>query len=130
MSASDSLASPGCQVALLLEPILADLEGVRYVRPILPTDLGDLVSRARGRGGGGGSGGVGSSGGGGSATAKKRKSSTMGRDARVRVRYNAHLPALSLWYGDNSRSMLAGKVLLILHGAVLFNNWHLCGSCW
>ena len=51
-------------------------------------------------------------------------------DKRVWVRYNAHLPALYLQEGENLRSILAGRVLLTLHGAVLCNNCHLCGSCW
>ena len=80
---SESLDALGCQVPFLLEPILADLEGGRYIEPILPTALGDLFYRANIRGGGvggsGGSSGGGSSGsGGGGATAIKRKSSTMG----------------------------------------------------
>ena len=40
---------------------------------------------------------------------------------------NAHLAALSLRYGENSRTLLAGKVLCTLHGYVLCKNWHLCG---
>ena len=85
--ALESLDAPGCQVPFSLEPILAELEGGRYVGPILLLALGDLVSRANGRcdgGGGGGSsgsrsncGGSGSSGGngggGGGATANKTK---------------------------------------------------------
>ena len=53
----------------MLEPILANLEGGRYVRPILTTALGELVYKA-------GGGGDGDGGGGGGATAAKRKSST------------------------------------------------------
>ena len=44
---SEYLDAPGCQVPFYLEPSLADLEEGHYVRPILPTALGDLVSRAR-----------------------------------------------------------------------------------
>ena len=84
------------------------------------------MASGRGGGGSGSSGGCGS---GGSATAKKRKSSTTGVDMRVRVRYDAHLPALSLWDRENSCSILEGTVLPTLHGAVLCKNWHLCGSC-
>ena len=119
--------------SLSLEPIPADLEGGQYVSPILPTSLRYLVFRASNRGGGGGSGGgsgVGSGGGGAVDATKRRKSSTMGGDTRVRVRYNAQLPALSLWDGENSHSILVGTVPLILHGAVICNNWHLCGSFW
>ena len=77
--ASESLDAPGCQIPFFLEPILAELEGGRYVTLILPIALGDLVSRANGRGSGGG--GVSGSGGGvggnevsgSSATVTKRK---------------------------------------------------------
>ena len=48
----------------------------------------------------------------------------------MRVSYDAHLPTLSLWYGENLCSILAEMVLLTLHRAVLFKNWYLCGSCW
>ena len=115
-SVSESLDAPRCHVPFLLEPILSDLEGKKYVRPICPTDLRDLVTRSSGRGGDGGDGGSSSSGGsgsggdggdsgsgGGGATAEKRKSSTMVGGARVQVRYDAHLPALFLRDGGNSR---------------------------
>ena len=105
---------------------------------IPPVDLGELASRASSRGGGngssdsgGGGGGFGRyRGGGAGATATNGKSSTTGEDARMRVRYDAHLPTLSLGEGENSRSILAGTVLLTLHGDVLCKNCHLCGSCW
>ena len=48
--APDSLDAPGYHVPFLLEPVLADLEGGQYVRPILPLDLRDLVSKYIGRG--------------------------------------------------------------------------------
>ena len=48
----------------------------------------------------------------------------------MRVRYDSHLPALSLWDGESTCSILVGTVLPTLHGAVLCKNWHLCGSCW
>ena len=46
------------------------------------------------------------------------------------VRSEAHLPALSLKDGGNLCSILAGTVLLALHGAVLCKNWHLCWVFW
>ena len=49
---------------------------------------------------------------------------------KVRVRYDAHLPALSLQYGENWRYILAGKVFQTLHGSVLCKNWHLCRVHW
>ena len=48
----------------------------------------------------------------------------------MRVRYDVHLPSLSLRYGENSRSILTGAVLLTLHGHVLCKNWHMCRVCW
>ena len=48
----------------------------------------------------------------------------------MRVRYDAHLLSLSLCYGENSRSILAGAVLPTLHSQVIIKNWHLCGVCW
>ena len=46
-----SLDTPGCHFPFYLEPILDELEGGQYVVPILPTALGDLVSKTGGRGG-------------------------------------------------------------------------------
>ena len=128
-SASESLDAPGCQVPFSLEPILAELEIGRHVSPILLLALGELVSRPNWRGGGGG----GSSGGGGSyggssggngggdggATANKSKYSATGGGARVRVRYDSNLLALSLQDRESTRSILVGMVLPNLHGAVL-----------
>ena len=87
-SASESLDAPGCSAPFSLEPILAELEVGQYIGPILPAALGDLVYKTGSRGGVSGGG----------ATAAKRKSSTTG-GARVRVRYDAHLPTLSLLDG-------------------------------
>ena len=114
MLASESLDAPWCQLPFFMELILAELEGGRYVGLILPTSLGDLVSKASNRGGSGSSGS--------GATAAKRKSSNTG--GRAWVRYNAHLTALSLWDRENLCSILAGMVLLTLHSAVLCKNWH------
>ena len=119
---SESLDALGCHVPFSLDPILADLEGERYVVPILPASLADLLHKTGGRGGGDGSGG--------GATFKEWKASTTGGDTTVGVRYDAHLPALSLRDGENSHSILVGMVPLDLHGAVLCKKWHLCGVCW
>ena len=115
VSASESLDAPGCLAPFSLDPILADLEGGRYLRLILPMALGDLVSRSSGRGSGGGGGSGGDIG----ATSEKRKYLTTEGDTRVQVRYDAHLPALSLWDRENSPSILAGMVLPTLQGVVL-----------
>ena len=48
----------------------------------------------------------------------------------MRVRYDAHLPSLSLRDGEQTRSILTGEVLPTLRGHVLCKNWHLCGVCW
>ena len=48
----------------------------------------------------------------------------------MRVHYEAHLTSLSLWDGENLRSILAGAVLPTLHSHVLCKNWNLCGVCW
>ena len=48
----------------------------------------------------------------------------------MRVRYDAHLPPLSLRDGEQNRSILTGAVLPTLRGHVLGNNWHMCGVCW
>ena len=48
----------------------------------------------------------------------------------MRVRYDAHLPALSLTDGENSRTILAERVLPTVQGHNICKNWHLCGLCW
>ena len=48
----------------------------------------------------------------------------------VRVRYDAHLPALSLWGMDNSWTLPAGTVLSTLNGHIIYKNWHICRVCW
>ena len=48
----------------------------------------------------------------------------------MKARYGAHLPSLSLQYGENLRSILVGTVLLTLHIHVMCKNWHLCVVCW
>ena len=48
----------------------------------------------------------------------------------MRVRYDSHMPTLSLRDGESTRSILVETVLLTLYGAVICKNWHLCGSCW
>ena len=126
-SSSEDVRAPGATMTFSLEPILLDLGGGRYVGPLLPVPLADLVSEicsgddgSGSRGGGGniggrngdgyggddsggcgsggrgrygvrsrgvGQGGAGSGGGGSGST------------VRVRVRYEVHLPDLSLWGG-------------------------------
>ena len=106
-SALESLDTPGCHVPFSFEPILAELEGGRYMVPTIPASLANLIHKTGGRGsggggvrgrgsgggddrvirgggggvrGGGGRGGGGGGGGciGGGATANKRKASTIG----------------------------------------------------
>ena len=102
--ASESLDAPGCHITFSIKPILVDMEGGRYVGPILPAALADVLHETDGRGGG-------SSG----TTANKRKASTTEGDSRMQVRYNAHLTALALRYRENSCSILGGTVLLALN---------------
>ena len=95
---SESLDAPGPNVPFSIETIMVELEGGRYVGPILTASLADLVSKTGGRGGG--CGGINSSGGGGyCTTSRKRKTHPTGVRASVRVRYDAHLPTLSLQQG-------------------------------
>ena len=48
----------------------------------------------------------------------------------MRVQYNAQLPFLNLWEGENSWTILSGTVLSTLHGHVICKKWHMCGMCW
>ena len=72
--------APGSHAPILLEPILAKLEGRRYVGPILLASLEDLVHKTRGRGGSSSSSSSSIDGGNssGGATAKKIKASPTG----------------------------------------------------
>ena len=95
----------GSSVPFSLKPILVDLERGRYTVSIIPATLADLVTGRRSDGGsapkGGGGGGVGVSGGGRSGDIQILKqtlpmvTASWGL-ARVRVRYDAHLPSLFL----------------------------------
>ena len=48
----------------------------------------------------------------------------------MRVRYDAHLPSLSLRDGEQTRSILMGANLLTLRCHVFCKNWHMCEVCW
>ena len=134
---SEKVGATGATVPFSLKPILLELESGRYVGPLLPLPLTELVSGRHGDGGGndgGGSGGNrkcgkgeghGSCGGGGygsgSGYVGKSRGAVWGgasgkgggarSTVRVRARYDAHLPAMSLRDGENSRTILAGAVL-------------------
>ena len=137
-SSSEEIGAAGATVLFLLNPILLELDGGRYVGPPLPLPLtlAELVSGRRGGGdgiGGGSSGngkgvkgegcGGGSGGGGGSSGGDVGKSGSAvqggasggggraGSTARVQAHYDAHLTALSLWDGEEFRTILAGTVL-------------------
>ena len=88
--------------------------GGHYISPILPDPLADLVAGRRPAGGSALKGG-GGGGGSGSGTQKQKISQPIvaasGGLTRVRVRYDAHLPSLSLWDGEQTRSILTGAVL-------------------
>ena len=64
-------------------------------------------------------------GGGGGTVLKGKKVGVPNGGARVLVHYDTHLSALSLWDGENLRSLLVRKVVPTLHGHVLCKNWHL-----
>ena len=146
-SASEALEDPGSNIPFLFEPILVEIEGTHYVCLIVPRPLADLLAlkRPSGRsvndGGGSGSGvgnggrrsGVRSSGGrsiGSSMVLKGKKVGAPGGDVRVRLRYDAHVLALSLQDGEKAQAILAGKVLPTPHDHILCNNWHLYCVCW
>ena len=158
-SSSEDVGAPGAMVLFSLELILIEIEGGRYVGPLLPVPLVHLVSGIRGGGvsrlrdisrggnrGGGkvdgrgcGGGGVGSGGG-------SRVGGGRGRGAgwggvsdrcggsvstmRAQERYGVHLPALYLRERGKSRNILAGTFLPTVQGHVLCKNWHLCRLCW
>ena len=113
---------PGAMVLFSVEPILLELEGGRYVGPLLLAALVELVCGRRGVGNGSGSGGGGvrsgggvggsggtssgggsSGGGGGINVGRSRCAGCIGSGAgtggsrvstRVQVHYEAHLPVL------------------------------------
>ena len=76
--ALESLDTLGCHVLLFLDPILAELEGGRYVVPILPASLADMLQKTGGKGSNGYVISIGSGGGGDGATTRKIKSSPTG----------------------------------------------------
>ena len=116
-SASEVEEAPGASVFFSLKPITDELEGGHHIGTILLAALTDLVAGRRPAGGSapkeGGSGGDGSGGGGSSSDSgggggRKLKQtlpmvSASGGSARVRVRYDAHLPSLSLQDGEQTR---------------------------
>ena len=134
MAASDSevVEAPGAIIPFSLSPVLVDLERGIYLGPILPEPLADLIAGQRALGGNirsvgdpcGGTRSVCSGG-----KPKKYRVGAAAGAAGVRVRYDAHLPALSLWERENSRTLLEGKVLTTVHGHILCKNWHLCRVC-
>ena len=116
--------APGDSIPFYLEPILVDLEGGRYISPIIPASLSDLFAGSQPAGGITLKG-VGGSGGGGVSKKPLPMVVATGGSTRVRVPYDAHLPSLSLWYGKNLRSILMWAVLPTLCGHVICKNWHL-----
>ena len=107
--ASEVEEAPGDSAPFSIEPILVDLEEGRYIGPTLPASLADLIAGRRSAGG------IYLKGGGGSGVSGHKKPlptvAATGGSAQVRVRYDAYLPSLSLWDGENSRSILTGTVL-------------------
>ena len=68
--------------------------------------------------------------GGGGMASKNSKVGASGGVARVRVRYNTHLPALSVRERDKSQTLLASTVSPTRYIHVICKIWHLCGGCW
>ena len=126
----------GASVPFSLEQILVYLEGGRFIIPIFPVSLANLVAGRWSAGvgapksGGGSSNGGGGGGGGGGNKKLSPKLDATGETAIVKALYDAHLPSLSLQDGGNLRYILVGAVLPTLHDHVLFKNWHLCGVYW
>ena len=136
-SSSEDVGAPGETSPFSLEPIIFELEGGRYVGPFLPVPLVELASgicgdngdRSIGGGGaigggnrGGGNGYRSSEGGSGGGGHRIRGGGAGWGDAssrsggaentvRVRVRYDAHLPALSLWDEENLLTIMVRTVL-------------------
>ena len=130
--ASKVMKAPGASVSFSLKPILVELEEGRYIGPILPVSLANIVAGRRSAFGGDPKSGGGSSNGGGGGINKKplpKVDATRG-PARVWARYDAQLPSLYLQDEDNSRSILEGDILPTLHGNILCKNCHLFGVCW
>ena len=116
-SASGVVEAPEASAPFSLESILVDLEGGRYIGPILPASLADLVAGRRTAGGS-----APKSSGGSGYNKPSPKVAATGGSTRVKVRYDTQLPSLFLRNGDNSRSILSGAVLPTLHGHVFFKN--------
>ena len=131
-SASEVEEAPGDSVPFSLKPILVELEGGRYIGPILPAALADLVAGRRPTGGSTpkGGGGGGSGGGGHKIKNSQPMVAASGGSTRVRVRYDTHLPSLSLRDGEQTRLILTGAVLSTLCVHVICKNWHMCWVCW
>ena len=134
-SASELEEAPGASVLFSLKSTLIEMEGERYTVPILPASVANLVIGKRPAGGSapkGGGGGSGGGGGGGGVSTNKTLPmvAATGGSTQVRVRYDAHLPSVSLWDGEKTRSILTGAVLPTLRGHVLCKNWPMCGVCW
>ena len=111
----------GGQHPLLPQTNPGQAGGGRYIGPILLVSLADLVT---GRLPVGGSAPKGCGGGGGGSGNKKTlpKVAATGGTAQVKVRYDAHLPSLSLHGGLNSCFILTRAVLPTLHGHVICKN--------
>ena len=88
VSALEGVEAPGASVPFSLKPIMVEMERGRYIDPILPASLADLVTGRRPAGRSAPKIGGGSSGDGGGSGNKKTlpKAAAMGGSARVKVR--------------------------------------------
>ena len=133
-SSSEDVGAPGSMVPFPAEPILFELEGGRYVGPLLTSTMANMVSGRRsvgGSGSGGGNGGGNAVGNGGAGwCGAGAGTGVLGGAARVWVCYEEHLPDLFVQGGENLRTILEGKVLPMVQGHVLCKNWHPCRLSW
>ena len=153
LSSSEDVGAAGATMPFSLEPIFLELEGGRYVEPLLPLTLplAELVSRIHGggggnsvgggTGGGGGnmkggngegcvSGGSGRNGDRGNSRGDRCGGGGAGSNTRLQSLYDVHLPALSLRDREKSHNILAGTALPTVYDHVICKKLHLCVLCW
>ena len=116
-SSLEDVGVPRATVPFSLEPILLDMKGERYVGPLLPATLAELVSGRCGGGninggGGSGSGGSGRSGGnirGAGWRGSGEGTGEAGGYIRVWMRCEAHLPPCNFSMGKTYAQLWRGR---------------------
>ena len=121
--ASDVVEALGARISFSLELIMVNLEGGRYIGPILPVSLTDFVAGwwSTGRGDPKSGGGSSNCSGGGNKKPFPKVDSTW-EPAGVRASYDTRLPSLYLRDEENLQSVMEGSVLPILHGHIICKN--------